>query len=82
MKLSHEEHTALWDGVFDSFKEDERPEGAITAHEFADKVGCAWTTARDRLKEMVKEGKLKTAQLRIPAQDGRVRLQWVYWPVD
>lgn len=79
MKITKKEESTLWAEIDALYQIDERPLDSFTAKEKSIEWGCAWCTARDRLNKLVKEGKLQTAQLRIPARDGRVREQWVYW---
>ena len=69
----------VWGDILDAFKPDERPLNSMTVQEMAARWGCRQKTAKTRLDNLVKEGKLQTAQLRIPAKDGRLREQWVYW---
>ena len=55
----------LLDEMADAIRaENERPEGWVTAREFADRAGLCYATAKIKLDEMVKNGQINSRTCR------------------
>lgn len=56
----------------------ECPPDAITTAEYAQRYNCSRSTARDRLKHLVRLGKMELLKVRIPDSAGRIIIHSVY----
>lgn len=59
--------------------EQEPPEGAFTAAQFADRTAMNTINARDRLDRLVTTGVLQCGMFRARTVNGSVRQQKLYW---
>lgn len=60
----------------------ERPSDTFTIAEYAAKYNCSYSTARDRLKQLIRIGKVEVLKVRLPDNVGRLSVHNVYRVIE